>query len=162
NLPAELPALLGRADDLTALGALIDTHRLVSIVGMGGMGKSLLAQHLLHARRAAYAHGVCWVELAEVADAAAVPGAIAAALGVHVGHGEPLAALIAAVAPLTMLLALDNAEHPLADAGRLGQALHAAAPGLRLVATSQAPLGRAVERVFRIAPLAVPATVLPA
>ena len=90
----------------------------------------------------------------QVADAAALPGAVAAALGVDGGHGEPLAALIAAVAPLTMLLALDNAEHLLADVATLCQALHAAAPGLRLLVTSQAPLRLAAERVLRIGPLA--------
>src|SRR6185369_6701303 len=63
NLPAELPALLGRGDDLAALGALIDQPRLVSVVGAGGVGKSLLTQHVLAARRAAYVHGVCWIEL---------------------------------------------------------------------------------------------------
>src|SRR5206468_2353206 len=99
-------------------------HRLVSVVGAGGIGKSLLTQHLLDTRRSAYPQGVCWVELAGVDDAAALPGAVAAAVGVHVGHGEPLAALIAAVAPLTMLLALDNAEHLLADVARLCEALH--------------------------------------
>ena len=158
NLPVELPALLGRADELAALGKLIDQHRLVSVVGMGGMGKSLLVQHLLEVRRNAYPHGVCWVELAEVDDAAALPGAIAAALGVHIGHGEALSALVAAVTPLTMLLALDNAEHHLAAVAHVCQALHDAAPGVRLVVTTQAPLGCAVERVFRIEPLAVPDT----
>ena len=69
-----------------------------------------------------------------------LPGALAAALGVDAGHGEPLAALTAAVAPLTMLLALDNAEHLLAGVAHLCQALHEAAPGLRLLVTSQAPL----------------------
>ncbi|HSB25001.1 MAG TPA: winged helix-turn-helix domain-containing protein [Burkholderiaceae bacterium] len=162
NLPGELPALLGRADDVAALGALVDGHRLVSVVGPGGIGKSLLVQHLLAARRAAYAQGVCWVELAALADAAALPGAIAAALGLHGGPGDPQAQLIAAVAPLTMLLALDNAEHLLDDVARLCQALHAAAPGLRIVVTSQAPLKLPAERVLRIEPLAVPPHALPA
>ena len=162
NLPAELPALLGRADDLAALGALIDAFRLVSVVGEGGIGKSLLTQQLLDARRGAYPHGVCWVELTPLTEAAGLPGAIAAALGVHGGPGEPLAALTAAVAPLTMLLALDNAEHLLADVAHLCKALHDAAPGLHLVVTSQAPLRLAAERVFRIGPLAVPPGGLPA
>jgi len=162
NLPVELPALLGRADDLDLLGALVDRHRLVSVVGAGGMGKSLLAQHLLAARHAAYPQGVCWVELTQLADRSELPAAIATALGVDAGRGEPLAALIAAVAPLTMLLALDNAEHLLADVAHLCQALHAGAPGLRLLVTSQAPLRLAAERVLRIGPLAVPDTALPA
>ena len=72
NLPVELPALLGRDDELAALGALVERHRLVSVVGAGGIGKSLLAQHLLGARRDAYPHGVCWVELGGVADAEAL------------------------------------------------------------------------------------------
>mgnify|MGYP006337489967 CR=1 FL=1 len=67
---------------------------------------------------------MCWVELTEVADADALPGALAAALGVDVRHGKPLAALVTALAPLTMLLALDNAEHLLAGVARLCQALH--------------------------------------
>ncbi|HEY5321999.1 MAG TPA: winged helix-turn-helix domain-containing protein [Caldimonas sp.] len=162
NLPTELPALLGRADELDALAALLDRHRLVSLVGPGGIGKSLLAQHLLDARRTAYPQGVCWVELTQVTDVAALPGAVAAALGVDVGHGEPLAALTAATAPLTMLLALDNAEHLLAGVAYLCQALHAGAPELRLLVTSQAPLRLAAERVLRIAPLAVPDAALPA
>ena len=162
NLPAELPALLGRAHELDALAALLDHHRLVSVVGPGGIGKSLLAQHLLVARRETYPQGVCWVELTHLADAADLPGAVAAALGVDVGHGEPLAALTAAVAPLTMLLALDNAEHLLAGVAYLCQTLHAAAPGLRLLVTSQAPLRLAVERALRIGPLAVPDDALPA
>src|SRR5262249_47016902 len=110
NLPAGLPALLGRSAHLAELGALVDTHRLVTVVGAGGIGKSLLTQHLLAERRAAYPQGVCWVELS-TAEEAALPGTVANALGVHVGRGEPLAALTGAVAPLTLLLALDNAEH---------------------------------------------------
>ncbi|HEU5297389.1 MAG TPA: winged helix-turn-helix domain-containing protein [Burkholderiaceae bacterium] len=161
HLPAALIALLGRSDDLTSLGALIDGHRVVTLVGPGGIGKSLLAQHLLHAHRNAYPHGVCWVELAPVHDAAALPGAIATALGVQGGPGDPMAQLIGALAPLTMLLALDNAEHQLADVAQLCHTLHGACPALRLLVTSQAPLRIAAERVMRIEPLAVPATPLP-
>jgi len=162
NLPVELPALHGRDDDLGALAALVERHRLVSVVGTGGLGKSLFAQHFLAARRDAYPQGVCWVELTEVADADALPGALAAALGVDVRHGEPLAALVTALAPLTMLLALDNAEHLLAGVARLCQALHEGATGLSLLVTSQAPLRLAAERVLRIEPLAVPEAGLPA
>jgi predicted ATPase/DNA-binding winged helix-turn-helix (wHTH) protein len=162
NLPVDLPALLGRTRELDALGALIDGHRVVSLVGAGGIGKSLLAQHLLHARRGTYPQGVCWVELASVTEADALPAAVATALGVEVAHGEPLAALVAAVAPLTLLLALDNAEHLIDSVARMVGALRDAAQGLRIVVTSQAPLKLAAERVFRIGPLAVPAAVLPA
>jgi predicted ATPase/DNA-binding winged helix-turn-helix (wHTH) protein len=162
NLPVELPALLGRASELAALDALVERHRLVSVVGPGGVGKSLLTQHVLVSRRLAYPHGVCWVELAGVADAPALPGAVAAALGIDGGSGDATDALVAAVKPLTMLLALDNAEHLLAEVAALCHALHAAAPGLRLLVTSQAPLRVAVEQVLRIDPLALPDRGLPA
>ena len=110
----------------------------------------------------AYPQGVCWFELASVHDAAALPGAIAAALGVQGGPGEPLPQLIAALTPLTMLLAVDNAEHLLADVARVCHALPAASPALRIVVTSQAPLKIAAERVVRIEPLCVPEAAAPA
>ena len=155
SLPAELPALLGRRDDLAELGALVDAHRLLTIVGPGGIGKSLLTQHLLHARRSAYPQGVCWVELS-YADAASLPGAVATALGVFVGPGAPLPALIGAVAPLQVLVALDNAEHLVDSVAELCGALHDSAQGLRIVVTSQVPLRLPAERIFRLDPLAVP------
>lgn len=161
NLPAGLPVLLGRDAELAELGAAIDRGRLVSVVGPGGIGKSLLTQHVLAARRDGYEHGVCWIELGGIDDAAALPGAVAAALGVHGGHGDALAALVSAVSALNMLLALDNAEHLLDDVAALCRALIDAAPGLRLVVTSQAPLRVPNEQVFRIGPLAVPDAALP-
>lgn len=160
RLPAQLQPLLGRDDDLSALAALLERHRLVSIVGAGGMGKSLLAAHLLERlpqlRPLAYPQGVCWVELTPMADATALPGAVAAALGVRIGSGEPVQALCAAVAPLAMVLALDNAEHLSADVAGLCRALLRAAPRLRLLVTSQVPLKVAAEQVYRLGPLAAP------
>lgn len=156
HLPRALPALLGRTNDLATLGALVDGHALVSVIGAGGIGKTLLVQHLLDARRRAHPHGVCWVELAGVTDAAALPATIAAALGVRLGGGDAFDALALAVGPLDLLLALDNAEHLNDDVGRLAALLIDAAPRLKLVVTSQARLGVATERVLRLATLDVP------
>ena len=162
NLHAELPALLGRSEDLASVGVLLERHRLVTIVGAGGTGKTRLAQALLVERRSAFTHGVCWVEMTSITDGTLLPGSIAAALGVQIGSGDPLAGLLAAVAPLTLLMALDNAEQVLTEVSLLAAALHEAAPGLRLVVTSQAPLKLACEQVYRLGALAVPQGPLPA
>jgi len=156
RLPRALPALLGRAGDLATLGALVDGHALVSVIGAGGIGKSLLVQHLLDARRRAHRHGVCWVELAGVTEAAALPSTVAEALGVRLGGGDPFEALAFAVGPLDLLLALDNAEHLRDDVGRLAARLIDAAPALKLVVTSQVRLGLATERVMRLSTLDLP------
>ena len=157
NLPETPPTLIGRAEPLIGLEALLDRHALVTITGAGGIGKSLLAQHLLHRRRESYTHGVCWVELATVATPSALPSALAAALNLQLGPGDPLAALKSALAPLEMLVALDNAEHLLNAVSTLVSAIHDAAPSLRLVVTSQAPLHVAREQVFQLDALAIPA-----
>ncbi|HSW26291.1 MAG TPA: adenylate/guanylate cyclase domain-containing protein, partial [Burkholderiaceae bacterium] len=156
NLPDKLPPLIGRDDDLVELRALTAKHSLVTIVGAGGVGKTRLAQALLHGQRNTYPHGVCFVELASVTDPAALPGAIAAALGVHIGTGDPLAGLVAAVAPLTVLVALDNAEHLLAEVARVADALHRGAPLATLIVTSQAPLKVSGEQLCRLSVLALP------
>ena len=162
NLPATLTPLLGRAEDLAALRELIDQHRLVSIIGAGGMGKTTVAHHLTASRQGGYRHGVCWVELATVANAEMLPAAIGRAIGVNIGDGEPLAGLCNALRPLTMLVALDNAEQVVDGMARVVQAVLDQAPGLRFIVTSQAPLKLAAEHTYRIGALAVPQGPLPA
>ncbi len=162
NLPASLPNLVGRAEDLAVLNELIDQHRLVSIIGAGGMGKTTVALHLTAGRQTAYRHGVCWVELATVTDPEALPAAIGAALGVHIGSGDPLKGLCGALAPLAVLVALDNAEQVVDGVARVAQAVLDSAPGVRFMVTTQAPLKLASELVYRIGPLTVPQGPLPA
>jgi predicted ATPase/DNA-binding winged helix-turn-helix (wHTH) protein len=160
NLPAVLPSLIGRDDDLLALGALIDrhgdTHRLVTIAGAGGIGKTRLAQTLLQARTGAFAHGVCFVDLAPVTDPRQIADTIATALGVPIAVGDATEALTRTVAPLEILILLDNAEHLLDEVARIASHLLAAAPGLQLLLTSQAPLKVGGERIYRLDALALP------
>ena len=156
RLPEQLPPLIGRDDDLAALAGLLAEHRLVTLVGAAGMGKTRLAQHLLLSRRDAQEHGAAWVELAPVTDVGQLVGNVAAALGVSTGGGEPLAALVRVLKPLAVLIALDNAEHLAEGVSALVQALLERCPQLQLLVTSQTPLKLAAERVYRLGALAVP------
>ena len=156
NLPRRLPPLIGRDAELAALLHAVGAHPLITISGEGGIGKSLLARHLLAAEDGKRPHGVCWVDLASVADAELVCATVAGALGLSLGAGEPRLALAAAAAPLKLLVVLDNAEHLVAEVAVTAQALLEAAPELRIVVTSQVPLRLTQERVHRLGPLAAP------
>jgi predicted ATPase/DNA-binding winged helix-turn-helix (wHTH) protein len=169
NLPLSPTPLIGRDDDLEQLVSLLATDdpvaRLITIVGAGGVGKTRLAQELLRRRAGAHRHGGCFVDLAPVppgdgADAGLM-AAVATALGLGGTLGEETATALDAMAPLDMLLVLDNAEHLLEPVGRLCDALLARAPGVGLVVTSQAPLRRSGEQVFRLAGLSVPSDTAP-
>jgi len=162
HLPVAQPLLIGRSGDLAALVTLIEQHRLVTLVGPGGVGKTRLAQALLALRGSACTDGACWVELAPLTDPAALPGALATALGLKLAPGNTVDTLVQALAERQMLLALDNAEHLLEAVATLLHTLLALAPGLRLVVTSQMPLRLAEERVQRLGGLAIPQGALPA
>lgn len=158
NLPIELQPLIGRDDDVEALGSLLAQHRLVTITGAGGMGKTRLAERLVHERRDAFEHGVSWIELAALTDSALLPGTIAAALGLQTGAGDPLDGLAGALSPLHVLVALDNAEHLIEPLSNLIQVLLVRAPRLSILVTSQMSLRLQGERVYRLGPLAMPDT----
>ena len=167
NLPHWAEALLGREADLAALQALLAQHRLVTVVGPGGIGKTRLAQQLALQDQARHRDGAWWVDLAPVpAGPAAVAGVaqvMAQALNLQtaaqVGPGVA-ASLGRALADRQSLLLLDNAEHLAGDTGCIAdlvRTLLEAAPGLHLLLTSQQTLNLPEEWVYRLGTLAVPA-----
>ncbi|MEO8137611.1 MAG: winged helix-turn-helix domain-containing protein, partial [Betaproteobacteria bacterium] len=132
------PELLGRDNDLASLQALLASHRLVTISGPGGIGKTRLARAALWAARASHPDGVAMVELAALSDPALIPGAIAAALELALG-ADPLASITAAVRPLRMLLLLDNAEQLSEGVARVVHGLLEGTSAVRVLVTSQVP-----------------------
>lgn len=152
NLPEELDAFVGRSAELAGLARALDTARLVTVTGAGGVGKSRLAARAaaLHAPR----DGVRRVELAPVRDPRFVDHAVAEALGLtdHTAR-PPRETLLADLAGRQLLLVLDGFEHLVeACAGLVGELLRAV-PGLRVLAAGRRPLGLPGERVFPLAPL---------
>ena len=157
NLPKELPPLYGRDADLAALRSLIESHRLVTVVGAGGIGKSRLAQAAVHSHSNHWPDGVWMVELAGLSDPTLLPNAVAQVLAITIeDQAVALDELVAGMAQRSLLLVLDNCEHLLDAAAQLVQAVLQRAPGVALMTTSQEPLHLSAEQQYRILPLAVP------
>ena len=139
-----LSHFFGRSGELSALAELSAHARLVTLVGPGGAGKTRLAVEYAAAR------APWFVRLADVADPALVPAAVAAAAGVR---GASTEAIAAALGDRPGLLLLDNCEHVVAAAAELTLGLLARCPGLRVLATSREPLGVDGERLLPVTPL---------
>ncbi|WP_433330350.1 BTAD domain-containing putative transcriptional regulator [Spirillospora sp. CA-294931] len=153
NLPAAPGGLIGRERAVAEVRALLPGERLVTLTGPGGVGKTRLA--LEAAARSAGSHpdGAWLVELGSRGPDG-LADAVAGVLGVR-GETGP-AGLAAALRARRLLLVLDNCEHVIGPAAALAGRLLAAAPGLRVLATSREPLGIAGERVVVVPPLELP------
>jgi predicted ATPase/DNA-binding winged helix-turn-helix (wHTH) protein len=160
SLPRNLTPLVGRDADVHELVAQMLRHPLVTVVGLGGMGKSSLAREVLREVAPRFAWGVCWVELGTLAaDSSAdetVPTAIAVGLGLRPSRHDSLATLVEAVTPLEVLIALDNAEHVQPAVARVVEAVLQFAPRVRFLVTSQIPLNAKGEQLCRLGPLSWP------
>jgi non-specific serine/threonine protein kinase len=154
--PAYLTSFVGREREVAQVADLLATTRLLTLTGPGGVGKTRLAVAAATAVRRDYADGIWFVDLAPLGDPALVLPTIARAFDVAERPDQrPAARLRAALAGRELLLVLDNCEQVLA-AGPEVAALLGGAPRLRVLATSRERLRLAGERVFAVAPLAVP------
>jgi predicted ATPase/DNA-binding SARP family transcriptional activator len=159
--PVPLAGVVGRDAARASVVARLAASRVVTLVGPGGVGKTTLALDVGAAAGDTYADGAVVVELAPVgpgdvgaaaatAVAAPPPGAGAA------GDDDPLARAVTVLAGREVLVVLDGCEHVRADAARAAVELLRAGPGVRVLATSQVPLGVAGEAVIALDPLEVP------
>ncbi|MEU4291150.1 BTAD domain-containing putative transcriptional regulator [Kribbella sp. NPDC026596] len=166
NLPAQLTELIGRVDAMADVSSCLASSRLVTLTGPGGVGKTRLALAAAGEVAERFPDGVVLVELAAVTpDALSVSSsltdAVQAALDLRdaSGSGDGVVERLAAVMG-SRLLVLDNCEQVVAEVAELTDRLLAAAPSLRVLATSREPLGLAGEVVWSVPPLDVPSPAL--
>ncbi|MEV4014516.1 BTAD domain-containing putative transcriptional regulator [Nonomuraea angiospora] len=163
NLPAPLTSFIGRDEDLTRIGALLTTGRLVTVLGPGGAGKTRLA--LEAARRHQYRDGAWLIDLAPVTEPAKIATAVLAGTGLRGGamldarkrvEGNELDVLVGELGGRESLLLVDNCEHLIDAVAHLVAALLPRCPGLRVLATSREPLAVDGEALVPLGPLALP------
>ncbi len=155
-LPVPLTSLVGRQSETSQLTALVDAHRLVTLTGAGGVGKTRLALHVATVHADPFPDGVRLADLAPVAPDM-VGDTLARALGVVPQPGCSLRDILREVAGETRcLLVVDNCEHVVAEAAEIVADLLTAGGPLRVLATSREPLGVPGEVSYQVQALPVP------
>ena len=153
DLPVPPSSLHGREADIAALAGLLATNRIVTLVGVGGVGKTRLALEVAH-RIADRFHIVALVDLAPVTDSRGVTRAVAVALRVPVGEKDAMiSGIVRALRVRDVLVVLDNCEHVLDAVAELVDAVTCGMSGGRVLATSREPLGVEGEQRWPVQPL---------
>jgi predicted ATPase/DNA-binding SARP family transcriptional activator len=156
NLPAQLTSFVGRERELAEVERLLGTTRLLTVTGVGGVGKTRLALEAA-GRRIERADGVWFVDLSGIDDPTLVPQQVAMTLGLRQSRELSLLELLRNyMRKGEVLLVLDNCEHLLAACAELVQTLLQGAPTFRTLATSREPLGVPGETEYALPPLGVP------
>ena len=156
-LPTEISSFVGRRDDLAAMRRQLTSAHLLTVTGVGGVGKTRVSLRLAHELRRSFADGAWWADLSTLnrnADAQLVCETIAKGLGVH-DHSTRTTTevLLDHVRDRRLLLVLDNCEHLVGTVGDIVRAMLTSAAGLRVIATSRQLLGIAGEHVVELRPL---------
>lgn len=153
NLPRLRNGIVGRESDLTAVAESIGRHRLTTLVGVGGVGKTTLAVATGHALLASFPHGTWFVDLVGVDDGDQLPTALASAAGLSLRDGPILEQVINISKRREMLFILDNCEHVIGEVAALVDALLDSTTAPRFLLTSRVPSGLSDEVRVVVGPL---------
>jgi predicted ATPase/DNA-binding winged helix-turn-helix (wHTH) protein len=157
NIPARISSFVGRTREIEEVKRLLKRNRLVTLVGMGGVGKTRVALQVASEVLDQYPDGAWLVEFGSVSDARLVPNSIAEVLGIQDRGGEPpVRTLGRHLRARQVLLVLDTCEHVIAEAASLVAALLAEAPNSHVLATSREALNVDGEQQFPLQPLSLP------
>jgi predicted ATPase len=160
NLRPAITSLIGRESEVAEVDAALRAHRLVTLTGVGGVGKTRLALEVAARSAGEFPDGVWVFELAAVTDPAAVPDAVAAVLGITQQPGKTVSdSVAAALEGRLRLLVLDNCEHVVDSVADLVEAILAASATVKVLATSREGIGVADEKLWRVPSLDVGAAV---
>ncbi len=159
SLPIYFSSFVGRERDLANVQEMLATHRFVTLVGAGGVGKTRLglraAEHFITSPSGRDFDGLWFVDLSSVTDEGMVETALASAI-VGADQCRTLDDLVAYLRSRKFLLILDNCEHLLDPIAHASKALMSGCPGARILATSRQPLSLDGERIYRVPPLSLP------
>jgi predicted ATPase/DNA-binding winged helix-turn-helix (wHTH) protein len=157
NVPNYRPECVAREDELAKLAGLLGRHKITSIVGPGGVGKTTLAVEIAARQQEFFSGGVWIVDLAPVSDPVHVASAIGQTLGMLTRKSMAIENELAEyLRSEELLLVLDNCEHVLGGAGHVLKVILARAPRVKVLATSQIPLGLPDEQVFKLGTFKLP------
>jgi len=157
NLPLQLTTFVGRGSELFEIERLMASKRLVTLIAVGGAGKTRLALEVATRTLDAYPDGAWLVDLTPISDGHLVPRVFGSTFGVHERPRQPLGrTLTEHLRTRRLLLVVDNCEHVIDDCAALVEAILRTCPGIRVLATSREALRVSGETVWRVAPLAVP------
>ncbi len=156
DLPMPLARMVGRTGNIEEIEELLAETRFVTIVGVGGLGKTTVAVAVAHRLCGNFADGAFFVDLASIGEGRLVASTVAALLGTSVPSHDPLPHLIEFLRGRNLLLVLDNAEHLIDDVAVLAERIIERCGELSILTTSREALRVEGEYVYNLAPLEVP------